>query len=172
MVQFPRVPQAAVRTMFLSFCFRAWVWDRRKVKSTTEPWSRAEVKPVRKSYFLRLFLVIHLVDTWVSLFNSLLFLTCFLILLMSRVFFPIWPLLANINEAYRFSVETGHGCELWQLQISQVSLRGSDAEGGRSLWPSKQQVHRDDNSTISEFLQTVQRNCRCNWDCVKTDSLF
>lgn len=75
-------------------------------------------------------------------------------------------------KACRFSVETGHGCELRQLQISQVSVRGSDAEGGRSFWPSEQQVHRNDNPTVSEFLQTVQGNCCCNWDCVRTDSWF
>ncbi|GAB1299148.1 COMM domain-containing protein 6 [Apodemus speciosus] len=49
----------------------------------------------------------------------------------------------------RFPVETGNGCELRQLQISQVSVRGSDAKGGGSFWPSKQQVHRNDNPTIS-----------------------
>lgn len=81
----------------------------------------------------------------------------------------LWCLCCCV-KACRFSVETGHGCEFWPLQIPQVPVCGSEAQSSRSFWSSKHQVHRNDNPTVSEFLQTVQGNCRCNWNCVRTDS--
>lgn len=64
------------------------------------------------------------------------------------ILFLTWCLCCCV-KACRFSVETGHGCELWPLQIPQVPVCGSEAQSSRSFWPSKHQDHRNDNPTVS-----------------------